>query len=158
MFSKVFIPVAFLIAVIASDASAQATPSPETKGSSDKNIEKILGTWKVQKITSGKTDVAKNPTSGHWIEFRPDGHYVNKTTSIDSGSFRMNENSSVLYLESMVNSGAAKDDAKKIVEWSIAFGDNTLTMQQQNKEKKAHVDNMQYVYTRIASGSRKLNN
>ena len=125
----------------------------------DKNIEKIVGTWKIQKILSGKTEVAKNPTSGQWIEFRTDGKYVNKATALDSGSYRLNENQSILYLESGANTTSGKDEAKKVVEWNIAFEGETLTMQQQKvKGKKSHADVMKYVYTRIADGSNALNN
>lgn len=124
-----------------------------SKGLPDKNIEKIVGTWKIQKILSGKTEVAKNPTSAQWIRFRSDGKYVNKATAVDSGSFRMNETQSILYLESQVNSPADKRDAKKTVEWSVSFKDDTMTMQQHNAENKAHADKMKYVYIRIADES-----
>lgn len=138
-------------------AGAPAIAQPG-KASPNKNIQRILGTWKIQKILSGKTEVAKNPTSGQWIEFRPDGHYVNKMLSTDSGSYRLNENQSVLYLESQVNSDPARNEAKKIVEWVIAFEDETMTMQQQNKEKKPHADAMKYVYTRIDESTKAQNN
>lgn len=130
----------------------------QEKGEPDKKIETILGTWKVQKILSGKTEVAKNPTSGQWIEFRADGTYVNNATSIDSGSYRLNENHSMLYLESQVQSDASKE--AKIKEWTISLSDNSLTMQQKANEsnKKSHADKMKYVYVRIEKGSNKLNN
>ncbi len=130
----------------------------QEKGMPDKNIETILGTWKVQKIMSGNTEVAKNPTSGHWIEFRNDGKYVHQSTSLDSGSFRMNENHSVLYLESQAHAGEA--GKSNIVEWNISLKDDALTMQQKTNEKKgkSHADAMKYVYVRIEKGSRHLNN
>lgn len=118
-----------------------------------KNIEKIVGTWKIQKILSGKTEVAKNPTSGQWIQFRSDGKYVNKAAAIDSGSYRMNEMHSILYLESQVNGPTDKRDAKKTVEWSVSFKDDTMTMQQHGVDQKSHADIMKYVYMRIADGS-----
>jgi hypothetical protein len=130
----------------------------QEKGAPDKKIETILGTWKVQKILSGKTEVAKNPTSGQWIEFRADGTYVNNAVSIDSGSYRLNENHSMLYLESQLHASAS--NAAKIVEWTIALDENSLTMQQKaNKsDKNSHADKMKYVYVRIEKGSNKLNN
>ena len=139
-----------VLAILATSAFAQE------KGAPDKKIETILGTWKVQKILSGKTEVAKNPTSGHWIEFRADGKYVNNAVSIDSGSYRLNENHSLLYLESQLHASATP----KIVEWTISLDDNTLTMQQKaNKsDKNSHADKMKYVYVRIEKGSNKLNN
>lgn len=124
-----------------------------SKGLPDKNIEKIVGTWKIQKILSGTTEVAKNPTSAQWIRFRSDGKYVNKATAVDSGSYRMNETQSILYLESQVNGPTDKRDAKKTVEWSVSFKDDTMTMQQHGSENKSHADKMKYVYLRIADGS-----
>jgi len=150
----VVVVVMVLVLVMTGMANAQ-----KNKAIHDKNIERIVGTWKIQKILSGKTEVAKNPTSGQWIEFRTNGKYVNKTNSVDSGSYRLNENQSVLYLESVVNKEPGKDEAKNIVEWTVAFQDNdSMTMQQQKKDKKPHGDVMKYVYTRIADGSRALNN
>ncbi|HTF17834.1 MAG TPA: hypothetical protein VK658_07165 [Chryseolinea sp.] len=141
------------IALITTSAFAQE------KGGPDKKIETILGTWKVQKILSGKTEVAKNPTSGQWIEFRNDGKYVNNATSVDSGSYRLNENHSLLYLESQLHASAVAT-GPKIVEWAISLSDDKLTMQQKTNEsnKKGHADIMKYVYVRIEKGSNKLNN
>lgn len=130
----------------------------QKKGGPDKSIETILGTWKVQKIMSGKTEVAKNPTSGQWIEFKSDGKYVNHAEAIDSGSFRINENHSTLYLESQSNKGS--NGEAKIIEWVISLKDDALTMQQKTNgsDKNAHKDKMKYVYVRIESGSKSLNN
>ena len=128
----------------------------QEKGGPDKKIETLLGTWKIQKVLSGKTEVAKNPTSGQWIEFRNDGTYVNKATSLDSGSYRLNENHSRLYLESKVNPSATN----KIVEWEILLSDNSLTMQEKTNEndRSKNPDKMKYVFVRIEKGSSKLNN
>jgi len=128
----------------------------QEKGGPDKKIETLLGTWKIQKVLSGKTEVAKNPTSGQWIEFRNDGTYLNKATSLDSGSYRLNENHSRLYLESKVNPGASN----KIVEWNISLTNNSLTMQEKTNEndKSKNPDKMKYVFVRIEKGSSKLNN
>ena len=137
--------------LIAAGAHAQE------KGAPDKKIETILGTWKVQKILSGKTEVAKNPTSGQWIEFRNDGKYVNQSTSLDSGSFRLNENHSTLYLESQANKGP--NGEPKIEEWSIALSNDGLTMQRKETgDKNSHRDKMKYVYVRIEQGSKNLSN
>jgi len=123
----------------------------------DKNIELIVGSWKIQTIMSGKTEVAKNPTSGQWIEFREDGKYVNKATALDSGSYRLNENSSTLYLESVVK---PKQEGRNVSEFVIGFEGDLMTMQQREKKsnKKSHTDSMKYIYVRIADGSNHLNN
>ncbi|MBL0743850.1 hypothetical protein [Chryseolinea lacunae] len=122
----------------------------------DKIIASIVGSWKVSKIVSGKEDVAKNPTSGQWIEFRSDGTYVNHATSLDSGSYRLNENQALLYLESHVKPGVAKDSPKLITEYTIVFKDETMILQRK-KEKSAkggqHVDKMKYYYQRVGEES-----
>lgn len=122
--------------------------------SPDKIIDKIVGTWKMQRILSGKNEVAKNPTSGQWIEFRSDGKYVHQLATPDSGSYRINENHSMLFLESSLHPGTAKNSPKKIDEWLLTFTDDTMTMRRKNnpKDKKQRPDNMSYVYIRIADG------
>lgn len=150
--------VLFVFVCLMSVTIVEAQKAEKNKAIPDKNIERIVGAWKIQKIVSGKTEVAKNPTSGQWIEFRTDGKYVNKATALDSGSYRLNENSSTLYLESQVASTNGKDQAKSIAEWLITFQDETMTMQQKQKDKKSRADAMKYVYVRIADGSNALNN
>src|SRR5688572_11215614 len=98
----------------------------------DKIIDKIVGVWKIQKITSGKEEVAKNPTSGQWIEFRSDGTYLNHSTSIDSGSYRINENSSIVYLETLVNNDPSKNTTKMVTEWTVAFANEGMIMQRRS--------------------------
>jgi hypothetical protein len=133
-----------------------AVQAQNAADSPDKIIDKIVGTWKIQSILSGKNEVAKNPTSGQWIEFRSDGKYVHQTTMPDSGSYRIDENRSILFLESSVQAGSSKNSPKKINEWNLAFKDGTMTMRRNNnpnpKDKKQHKDNMSYVYVRIADG------
>ena len=161
MFSKCKV---FIIALISSMTFTVGLAQDKTAADQDnkkipaKNIELILGTWKVQTIMSGKTEVAKNPTSGQWIEFREDGKYVNKANALDSGSYRLNETSSTLYLESVVNT---KTEGKKVTEFIIGFEGELMTMQKQqskNTNKKSHTDAMKYVYVRIADGSNRLSN
>ncbi|MEJ7646941.1 MAG: hypothetical protein WKF87_20255 [Chryseolinea sp.] len=159
MFYKYKVLFTVLIATITVGAGmAQDNKAAEQhKRIPDKKIELIIGSWKIQTIMSGKTEVAKNPTSGQWIEFREDGKYVNKATALDSGSYRLNENSSTLYLESSVK---AKVEGKNVSEFNIAFEGELMTMQQAQKKtsKKTHTDAMKYVYVRIADGSNHLNN
>lgn len=115
----------------------------------DKIIHKIVGVWKIQKISSGNEDVAKNPTSGQWIEFRSNGTYLNHATSIDSGSYRINENSSIVYLESVVNKDPSKKTDKMIAEWSVAFANEGMILQRRSTNKREHIDKMKYYYTRV---------
>jgi hypothetical protein len=124
----------------------------------DKIIDKIVGAWKIHKIASGKEDVAKNPTSGQWIEFRSDGTYLNHSTSIDSGSYRINENSSIVYLESLVNNDPSNRAAKMVTEWTVAFANDGMIIQRRSTGKREHVDKMKYYYTRVGEAEKVLNN
>lgn len=142
-----------LLVVLGTAVLAQKSTTP------DKRIETIVGVWKVEKIMNGKTEVARNPTSGQWLEFKADGTYVNQATSLDSGSYRVNENHSILYLESKVQAPTG-DNAAKIAEWNVSLADGKLTMYQKPAaaDKNSHADKMKYVYVRIEKGSNKLNN
>ena len=148
-----------LIATISAGAgmAQENKAAQQNKRIPDKKIELIVGSWKVQTIMSGKTEVAKNPTSGQWIEFREDGKYFNKASTLDSGSYRLNENSSTLYLESVVK---PKGEGKNVSEFNIAFEGELMTMQHTQKKtsKKTQTDSMKYIYVRIADGSNHLNN
>lgn len=151
MISKICIAIAFFF--VSSVLLAQ-----DAKQVPEKIIDKIVGAWKIQKITAGKEEVAKNPTSGQWIEFRSDGTYLNHVASIDSGSYRINENSSILYLESVVNKEPANDKTKMITEWAIAFADEALILQRRSTGKREHVDKMKYYYTKVGKEEKAVNN
>ena len=144
---------AFALILICTSIKAQ-----DSKKTPAKIIDKIVGAWKIQKITSGKEEVAKNPTSGQWIEFRSDGTYLNHSTSIDSGSYRVNENQSIVYLESVVNKNSSKNTTKQITEWTIAFADDGMIMQRRSTGKREHVDQMNYFYTKIGEEQKPVNN
>ena len=124
----------------------------------DKIIDKIVGVWKIQKITDGKEEVAKNPTSGQWIEFRSDGTYLNQSTSLDSGSYRINENSSIVYLESVVNDDSSKKSTKMITEWTVAFANEGMIMQRRSTGKREHLDKMKYYYSKVGEAEKTVNN
>ena len=147
--------ICFAFALLLVCASLRAQDSKQTP---DKIIDKIVGAWKIQKITSGKEEVAKNPTSGQWIEFRSDGTYLNHSTSIDSGSYRVNENQSIIYFESVVNKDPSKKSTNMITEWSIAFTNEGMTMKRRSTGKREHVDKMNYYYTKVGNEQKAVNN
>ena len=151
MTSKICIAV--LLMLVISPIWAQ-----DAKQVPDKIIDKIVGVWKIQKITSGKEEVAKNPTSGQWIEFRSDGTYLNQSTSIDSGSYRINENSSIVYLESLVNDDPSKNTTKMVTEWTVAFANEGMIMQRRSTGKREHADKMKYFYTKVGDAEKTVNN
>jgi len=151
MTSKICIAV--LLMLVISPIWAQ-----DAKQVPDKIIDKIVGVWKIQKITSGKEEIAKNPTSGQWIEFRSDGTYLNQSTSIDSGSYRINENSSIVYLESLVNDDPSKNTTKMVTEWTVAFANEGMIMQRRSTGKREHADKMKYFYTKVGEAEKTVNN
>ena len=151
MTSKICIAV--LLMLVISPIWAQ-----DAKQVPDKIIDKIVGVWKIQKITSGKEEVAKNPTSGQWIEFRSDGTYLNQSTAIDSGSYRINENSSIVYLESLVNNDTSKNTTKMVTEWTVAFANEGMILQRRSTGKREHVDKMKYFYSKVGEAEKTVNN
>ena len=151
MTSKICIAV--LLMLVISPIWAQ-----DAKQVPDKIIDKIVGVWKIQKITAGKEEIAKNPTSGQWIEFRSDGTYLNQSTSIDSGSYRINENSSIVYLESLVNDDPSKNTTKMVTEWTVAFANEGMIMQRRSTGKREHADKMKYFYTKVGDAEKTVNN
>lgn len=92
-----------------------------------KHIQRIVGTWELTAVHDGNKDITGNDTVGadQTIEFTSDAKYKRYTKSeeIDSGVFTMNENHSLVYLES--KSGG------QISSWSVSLNDqnNALTMQ-----------------------------
>ena len=144
---------AFVLLLVCSSIMAQ-----DAKKTPDKIIDKIVGAWKIQKITSGKDEVAKNPTSGQWIEFRSDGTYLNQATSIDSGSYRVNENQSIVYFESVVNKDPSNKTTKMVTEWTVAFNGEGMLMQRRSTGQREHVDKMKYFYTRVGEEQKTVNN
>lgn len=151
------IPRKIVLLLLLITGMAGGLQAQNAKNLPDKKIHSIVGTWKVQKILSGKNEVAKNPTSGQWIEFRSDGKYVNQAVSLDSGSYRLDENRSVLFLESSIHGDKKKDTPKVIGEWSVEFGEDTMTLQRKGNAKQPHLDKMKYVYVRIAEEADAVN-
>ena len=147
--------ICFAFALLLVCASLRAQDSKQTP---DKIIDKVVGAWKIQKITSGKEEVAKNPTSGQWLEFRSDGTYLNNSTSIDSGSYRINENKSIVYFESVVNKDPSKKSTNMATEWSITFTDEGMIMQRSGTGKREHADKMKYYYTKVGNEQKAVNN
>lgn len=151
MISKICIAIVFSLVTLSIWAQ-------DSKKQPDKIIDKIVGAWKVQRITAGKDEVAKNPTSGQWIEFRSDGTYLNHSTSLDSGSYRINENSSIVYLESVVKDDPNNKETKMVTEWTVAFDNQGMIMQRRSTGKREHVDRMKYYYSKVGETEKAVNN
>jgi hypothetical protein len=129
-----------------------------------KLIEQIAGSWKLQRIvdeeknnksTANSPDKQPNepkqtPTgmatsdqtnnAMQVVEFNPNGRYKlnSSTTSLDSGSFRINENHGLLYLESDA------DDVSP-TEWAVTLKNNQLTLVGRGQKS---VSRYKYIYTK----------
>ncbi len=147
MILKKFIPLVVIIMSI----GAVSLHAQVASNYPDKKIEKIVGTWKVKSILADKKTVAKNPTSGQWIRFQSNGRYVHQANALDSGSYRVDENRSVLYLESDIIEDASSKPSEALGEWSLTFKDDTMILQR--KGDSPHTDKMKYVYVQIGEGS-----
>jgi hypothetical protein len=151
MILKRIIPALMLLTGI----GATSLFAQNANGAPDKIIDTIVGSWKIQKILSGKKEVAKNPTSGQWIEFKSDGKYINHSASLDSGSYRTDENQSRLYLESNVYDPGAKNAPMEIGEWTVTFQEGMMTLERNDNKPRANKN--KYIYARIGDGSRAVN-
>jgi hypothetical protein len=125
--------------------STKATPKnneaiPAKNKSSVKLIEYIVGTWKVNGMYNGSKNVSETAKSslGQVINFNREGRFVSHSNNekIDSGAYRLNEDQSILYLESA--SGG------KPTEWNIWFKKNIMNLQQKN----APANTIKYIYSR----------
>ncbi|HEX6227721.1 MAG TPA: DUF5004 domain-containing protein [Chryseolinea sp.] len=134
-----FLAFAFTIAFHVSAQRAEETP--------DKAIKSIVGKWQLEKVYAGSREIAANPNSESraWIEFNEDGTYTSQGESDDRGSYRLNENHSVLYLESeQKTESTAASAGDKLTEYSITIRDGMLTM----LPKSENSGSTKYVYQR----------
>jgi hypothetical protein len=142
---------AFQTTSFAQDKTAKDFPK---RAETVKLIELIVGTWQL----NGIVDNAKNPNKGRdkgtanngmqILEFDRDGRYKvnNSTNAVDSGSYRMNEQQGILYLES---------DADDIspAEWSIAVNKNVMSLTGRNTEGgNQQTKRFKYVYNKTKEG------
>lgn len=104
-----------------------------------KLIERLYGVWQaVGSQAPGQNNA--NAQSDLSIEFNPEAKYVLKRGNqiVESGSYRVNEQQEVIYLENSVN--------KKPVEWRVKLNGGNLVMTtretDQGKSKK-------YTYRRV---------
>ena len=143
-FIKSLFLLSFIFGLIAFQASAQqSTEGPQ------KAIESIVGKWQLQKVYAGSREISSNPNAENraWIEFNEDGTYRLQGEDEDFGSYRLNENHSVLYLESSqrreTSSAVGTHD---LTEYTISLRNGTLNMQ--SKDENARTT--KYVYARSA--------
>src|SRR5688572_2844455 len=142
--SKRFLLLPIFLCLIVFQVTAQK--STETP---NKAIETIVGKWRLQKVYAGSREITSNPNSESqsWIEFNEDGTYAQQAEENDQGSYRLNENHSVLYLESnQKRESTSATNGRELSEYSISIRDGILTMQSRaNTSTK-------YVYAKSQEG------
>ena len=130
----------------------------------NKIIEMLAGSWKLQGIvdeeekpsttnrrskkSKGKktvqVDTDESRNAMQMLEFNPDARYKvnNSTTAIDSGSYRVNEQQGVLYMES---------DADDVTptEWKIDVSRKKLTLVGNDAKADARY---KYIYVKVKDG------
>ncbi len=109
-----------------------------------KSIEHIVGSWKATGVYNGKKAIGTDTTGMQWLKFAPDGKYTaqSKSKPTESGSYRLNENQSRLYLETR--------DSKDPIEWTISFKGNTMTLQSMVGHDKGQ--EVTYVFVKTKEG------
>lgn len=117
-----------------------------------KIIAAIVGTWEVTSIFNGDKDISNTDTVGtnQRIEFDREAKYISYSGNeqIDSGTYRLNENHAILYLESATGQQPS--------EWNVTLSNNNLTLQPRGAAT-SHAQNFRYVYARTAGGTNKPN-
>ena len=123
---KCIIALSFILSIVSIQAVAQRANEESVK-----KIETIVGKWQLQKVYAGSREIATNPNATQsWIEFKRDGTYERNAEVNDQGSYRLNENHDILYLESSQHTETSSaTTVQSLNEFSITLKDGTLTMQ-----------------------------
>jgi hypothetical protein len=138
---KCIIVLSFILAIVSVQAVAQRANEESVK-----KIETIVGKWQLQKVYAGSREIATNPNATQsWIEFKRDGTYERNAEVNDQGSYRLNENHDILYLESSQHTETSSaTTVQSLNEFNITLKDGTLTMQSKEDENSA----TKYVYVK----------
>ena len=109
-----------------------------------KIIEFIVGEWEAEEVYQGKKEVSGTDTVAQvqLFEFNREGKYFQYTGNekIDSGSYRLNEQDAILYLES------AEYDAPTSG-WRISFSEDGKMFLRKIDDTE-HAESYKYVYRR----------
>ena len=138
---KLLFLLAILSTVVFQVSAQRSTDTP------DKAIETIIGKWQLEKVYAGGREITSNPNAEDrsWIEFNEDGTYTSQGDGNDKGSYRLNENHSVLYLESEATSETASAvPVHRLIEYTITIKEGVLVM----VPKTENAASTKYVYAR----------
>jgi len=108
--------------------------------------ESIVGKWQLQKVYAGSREISRNPNAAAqpWIEFKPDGTYEQSAEDGDKGTYRLNEDQSVVYLESSDRKQTSSvTTVNTLNEYSIAIREGVLTLQSRGDDSAGST---KYVY------------
>jgi hypothetical protein len=107
-----------------------------------KIIEYIVGTWQMDEVYKGKKDISDTDTVGmnQTITFDREGRFISYSgeEKIGSGSYRLNEDHAILYLES--------ETGEPITEWNVAFSKEGMSLQP--RDATSREESFKYIYTR----------
>src|SRR5687768_11586855 len=140
-YMKCIIALSLILAIVSVQAVAQRANEESVK-----KIETIVGKWQLQKVYAGSREIATNPNATQsWIEFKRDGTYERNAEVNDQGSYRLNENHDILYLESSQHTETSSaTTVQSLNEFNITLKDGTLTMQSKEDENSG----TKYVYVK----------
>ena len=141
-----FFYLSFVFSLIVYQVSAQRSNEVPEKA-----IESIIGKWQLQKVYAGSREITANPNSENrsWIEFNADGTYNQQSEDTDRGSYRLNENHSVLYLESEERKETSSAvSSNNLTEYDISIRNGMLTMQPRGDDSTR----TKYVYVKSGGG------
>lgn len=109
-----------------------------------KIIEYAVGDWQLKSVFQNDKDISLQEKSGvgQMLTITPDAKYVRKEGDqpVDNGKVRVNEQNSILYLES--------EAGQKPTEWNITVDQNTMTLTLRGSS--AHGSNYRYEYQRTS--------
>ena len=129
--------------------------APANKQGVIKLIASIVGKWQLDETVdkTKKTQIEKDTSGMDWIEFRPDGKYKSgsggqtaATQPIDSGSYRLNEQNGILYLQSAISDGETSHVPS---EWTIFIKDTVMKL---SARGNSHAGRYEYIYNKTKEG------
>jgi hypothetical protein len=132
---KIFHGLSTILIVITIHLSLYSqNPAREAK----KKFSDMVGAWQLREVINKNNEsVSKTTTHLEWILFTREGRFRSKLGSaLDSGSYRMNEPNSILYLQSDTNN--------KTAQWHVSFAPGQMTLTEKDNPR----DPFKYVYVR----------
>lgn len=139
------------VMLITGSVKAQTTRDMPQDAGTDKFIEMIVGTWKLDRIVDANQRGRRSRNTGdetnnsmQIMEFKRNARYTmnSATNAVDSGSYRLNEQHGILYLES--------DQHTDPSEWAISIKKNVLTLAGRNGTQPDA--RYKYIYIRTKKG------